>query len=159
VNGFLLKKFETPILRLVTTADGPVCFDITKESVQVSQKGDLINNVVSHYVGAGSVPNCVCQCTCECTSPCNCQCTCECIVPCTCQCTCECESKNNEQCAALNVENDPLVEIINPIEKTGEKIKLNESFTLRQENLAGWRLFSLALIVQLNAKVFNKFWE
>lgn len=132
------KKFETPILRLVTTADGPVCFDIKKESEQINNKEDLLNTVVRGVVGA-TVPTCLCQCTCECTSPCNCQCTCECIVPCTCQCTCECqcETKSGETCFALTVENDPLVEIINPIEKMGQRIRLSEKFMLRKESFGG----------------------
>jgi hypothetical protein len=69
--------------------------------------------------------------------PCKCQCTCECQDPCNCQCECECESKGDVHCGALAVENDPLVEIINPIEKTGEKIALNASFMFRPESFGG----------------------
>ena len=36
----MVKKFEAPIIRIVTTADGPVCFDITKEVEQVLKKDD-----------------------------------------------------------------------------------------------------------------------
>ncbi len=130
-------KFETPVLRLLTTADGPVCFDLTKESEQITKKDDLLNSAAATISKVANVPFCNCQCTCECTSPCNCQCTCECQIPCTCTCTCECESKGDIACAALTVENDPIVEIIDPIERTGEKIKLNSSFMFRQEKFGG----------------------
>jgi len=132
----LVSKFEAPILRLVTTADGPVCFDVTKEAEQVLQKDDLLNSVLGNIVG--NIPFCQCQCTCECMAPCTCQCTCECTAPCNCQCTCECKGKGDVTCAALTVENDPLVEIINPIERTGEKISLNASFMFRQEKFGGF---------------------
>jgi hypothetical protein len=35
------------------------------------------------------------------------------------------------------VENDPFIEIINPIERTGEKIKLNDAFMFRKESFGG----------------------
>ena len=135
--NFLVKKFEAPIIRIVTTADGPVCFDITKEVEQVLKKDDVLNSVIANVPGSTNVPFCQCQCTCECTAPCTCQCTCECTAPCNCQCTCECKSKGDMSCVALTVENDPLVEIINPIERTGEKIMLNASFMFRQEKFGG----------------------
>jgi hypothetical protein len=40
-------------------------------------------------------------------------------------------------CGALTVENDPLVEAINPIERTGEKLALNATFMFRQEKFGG----------------------
>jgi hypothetical protein len=132
-----VRKFQSPILRLVTTADGPVCFDMTKESEQVLKKDDPLNFGVVSVVGSANVPFCQCQCTCECMAPCTCQCTCECTAPCNCQCTCECTGKGDVSCAALTVENDPIVEIINPIERTGEKIVLNQSFMFRKEKFGG----------------------
>ena len=42
-----MKKFEAPILRLVTTADGPVCFDLTKEVEQVLKKEDMLNSAIA----------------------------------------------------------------------------------------------------------------
>ncbi len=133
----MVKKFETPILRLVTTADGPVCFDVTKEVEQVLKKDDMLNSVIAKATGSANIPFCQCQCTCECMAPCTCQCTCECTDPCNCQCTCECTSKGDRSCGALTVENDPLVEVINPIERTGEKLALNATFMFRQEKFGG----------------------
>ena len=130
VGERLLKKFEAPVLKVVTTADGPVCFDLTKESVQLIQKGDLLNDAVGGIIGSEridqvNIPECLCTCTCTCVPVCDCQCT------------CKCTAKGDSACDALSVVNDAIVEIISPIERTGERIKLNESFMFRQEKFGG----------------------
>lgn len=73
-------KFETPLVKFMVTADGPACFDISKEG----------NEVIDSLAREGTVSICDCLCECLCTCRMMCECMCECLCTCKCECPCLC---------------------------------------------------------------------